>query len=268
MIRAVIIEDTKEHRKSLLTLLKDIEDVEVIGQFENTETGLNGIRQLQPELVFLDVEMPPGKTGLELLAEIPSTERTFDVIFTTQFNRFAVDAIELSCLAYLVKPIEADKLKDAVEKHRAEANKELLLTKYEVLVEHLKELPPGEKPLMLPLSSKTDERGYRAVKMEEIAYFASPSADGSSNSASGRYTTFFLTDESKIEVSNLLRHWEAKLNPYGFVRISKGMVVNMKYVHTYRKSESTVTLSYNGNKTPVLTIGDRYKSGFESGFIR
>lgn len=268
MIHTIIIEDSEEHRKTLQKLLAAYDDIELVGQFKNAAEGLEGIKSLSPDLIFLDVEMPPGKNGIQMLAEIPSKERRFDVIFTTAHNQFAVDAIDLSCLAYLTKPIDPEKLMTAISKHREAADKETLLAKYEVLVEHLKDLPSGQRPIALPLSNKADDKDLRFVRMEDIAYFVSPKGEHEVVGAYGRYTTFYFTDGSRQGVTKLLREWETKLNPYGAVRISKFVVINLAYVHTYRRSESSVSLFFNGKETTALSVGDAYRADFEGRFLR
>jgi len=255
MIRSIIIEDNDFHRDKLLKLLSGHDDMEVLGHFPHAEAGLKGIRKLRPDLVFLDIEMPPGMTGIEMLAQIPKEERTFNVIFTTQYNEYAVRAIELSCLAYLEKPIDPEKLAAALEKYRSEADREHLLQKYEVLEELLQEMPLGRKPFNLPIGTG---KGYRCVRMDEVVHLQ----------AAGSYTEFFFTDNSTLMVSHLLQDWERKLTPYGAVRIHKSHAINLKYVAEYHPSDGgRLLLRWNGQEK-CLNVGDTYRSGFEDLFLK
>jgi len=263
MIRAIIIDDSKKDRTDLRQLLEaEHYDIEIIGQFDNAEKGLRGIKELSPQLVFLDVEMPPGMDGIKMLAEIPKAERNFDVIFTTAHNRFAVQAFRMACLDFLEKPISPTELSEALAKHRAETDNKLRLAKYEVLVEHLKDIPLGRKPMNLPLGKG---KGMRCVRMDDILYMAAPGGDGSSGT-SGKYTTFFFTDGSRILVSHLLRDWERKLSPYGALRINRSNIINMKYVHAYTSDRCAVLKSGNV-LSPELTVSDKYRAGFEGRFL-
>ncbi|RXK59955.1 response regulator [Lacibacter luteus] len=110
--KAIIIDDERLARNELKKLLSDFPDIEVIDEASNVDEGLQKIEALNPDLIFLDIQMP-GKTGFDLLSEL---ERTPEVIFTTAYDEYALRAFEVNALDYLLKPIEPKRLADALHK--------------------------------------------------------------------------------------------------------------------------------------------------------
>ncbi len=111
-IRTIIIDDERLARVELRKLLGDFSDIEIIDEAVNAEEALGKIESLQPELIFLDIQMP-GKTGFELLTEL---DRSPDVIFTTAYHEYAIKAFEFNALDYLTKPVDPRRLADALQK--------------------------------------------------------------------------------------------------------------------------------------------------------
>ncbi len=120
MIKALIIDDERLARSELRKMLQDHPEIEVIGEAANAEEGVEKIEGLNPELVFLDIQMP-GKTGFELLSEL---DRTPNVIFTTAYDEYALKAFEVNALDYLLKPVEPKRLADAIQKLHAQEERE------------------------------------------------------------------------------------------------------------------------------------------------
>jgi two-component system LytT family response regulator len=112
MIRAIIIDDERLARNELKKLLMDFPEIEVISEAANASEGIEQIESLNPELIFLDIQMP-GKTGFDLLGEL---DKTPHVIFTTAYDEYALKAFEVNALDYLVKPVEPKRLADAIQK--------------------------------------------------------------------------------------------------------------------------------------------------------
>src|SRR4051812_39651894 len=111
-MKAIIIDDERLARTELKKLLQDYPEVEVIDEAANAEEGISKIESQQPDLIFLDIQMP-GKTGFDMLAQL---ERTPQVIFTTAYDEFALKAFEVNALDYLLKPVEPKRLADAIQK--------------------------------------------------------------------------------------------------------------------------------------------------------
>lgn len=120
MIRAVIIDDERLARNELKKLLLDFPEIEVIAEAANAAEGIEKVDSLNPDLIFLDIQMP-GKTGFDMLAEL---ERAPNVIFTTAYDEYALKAFEVNALDYLLKPVEPKRLADALQKLQVEEDKE------------------------------------------------------------------------------------------------------------------------------------------------
>ena len=110
--RAIIIDDERLARNELKKLLMDFPEVEVIAEAANASEGIEKVESLQPDLIFLDIQMP-GKTGFDMLAEL---DRAPHVIFTTAYDEYALKAFEVNALDYLLKPVEPKRLADALHK--------------------------------------------------------------------------------------------------------------------------------------------------------
>src|SRR6478735_3585878 len=120
MIKAIIIDDERLARNELRKLLQEFPEIEVIAEAANASEGIERIENMNPDLIFLDIQMP-GKTGFDLLSEL---DRTPNVIFTTAYDEYALKAFEVNALDYLLKPVEPKRLADAIHKLQYEISKE------------------------------------------------------------------------------------------------------------------------------------------------
>src|SRR3982075_4727558 len=119
-MRAIIIDDERLARAELRKLLQDFPEVEVIDEAANASEGIEKIENLNPDLIFLDIQMP-GKTGFDMLAEL---DKAPDVIFTTAYDDYALKAFEVNALDYLLKPVEPRRLADALHKLHLEESRD------------------------------------------------------------------------------------------------------------------------------------------------
>lgn len=120
MIKAIIIDDERLARNELKKLLTEFPEIEVVAEAANAGEGVEKIENLDPDLVFLDIQMP-GKTGFDMLAEL---DRAPQIIFTTAYDEYALKAFEVNALDYLLKPIEPKRLADAIQKLHLQEEKE------------------------------------------------------------------------------------------------------------------------------------------------
>lgn len=120
MIKAIIIDDERLARNELKKLLMDYPEIEVVAEAANVGEGIEKIENLNPELIFLDIQMP-GKTGFDLLSEL---DKTPHVIFTTAYDEYALKAFEVNALDYLLKPVEPKRLADAIQKLHLQEERE------------------------------------------------------------------------------------------------------------------------------------------------
>lgn len=219
MYKAIIIDDEEMARTLLFEMLKEYcIDIEVVDLCKDLPTGVKSIRKNKPDLVFLDIEMP-GHSGLELLDFFDTDDTDFSIIFVTAYNRYAVQAFKLSAVDYLLKPIEAEDLKNSIELFKK--NKAKHREEYSILKENLKN-PSTKKIALHTLSS------INFVNTQDILFFQ---GDGS-------YTKVFLKDGRNITLSKGLKHFENILAEiHVFFRCHKSYIVNLEYITDYIKSD-------------------------------
>lgn len=234
MLRAVIVEDEKRSRETLSGLLKlYCKNLEIVGEAENVREGIGIIRQQNPDVVFLDIQMPDG-SGFKLLEQIEQVN--FEVIFTTAYDQFAIKAIRYSALDYLLKPIFPDDLVRAVNK--AEQNKQVQRSNenIKVLLENIN-LPQAESPkIILSTSEKIN-----IIKVDDIIRCESDNY----------YTMFYFTNGKRLLVSKTLKEHEELLSEHNFIRPHRSHLINVKYIKSYLKSDGGVILMEDGSKIPV-----------------
>ncbi len=234
MVTAVIIDDEKKC-VSLLKHLIDTHctDIKVVAEADNAAQGINAIKIHQPDLVFLDIEMP-DKTGFELLTSLP--EINFDIIFTTAYNHYAIKAIRFSALDYLLKPVDLDELKNAVGRVFKKHNKKEHRESIDLLVNNIRSLQPNFSRITL-----STQDGLVILHVTEIVYCE----------ASGTYTIFFLKNKEKIIVSKTLKEYEELLSGHYFFRVHNSYLVNLNEVKKYIKGDGGSVMMSNGDEVFV-----------------
>src|SRR6187551_2904096 len=205
--RAIIIDDERLARTELRKLLMDFPEVEVVDEAANVQEGLDKIDQFNPDIIFLDINMP-GKSGFDLLQEL---DRTPYVIFTTAYDEYAVKAFEVNALDYLLKPVEPKRLADAIQKlHNAEDKEAISSTASE-----------GNKSLLTESDQVFVKDGERCwfVKLSEIRLFESV----------GNYAkVFFGTNKPLILKS--LNALEERLDDRIFFRANRKHIINLRWI--------------------------------------
>lgn len=217
MIKALIIDDEPSAINTLrLMLERYVPEITDLQTANDPAQGLVLIKTFQPQLLFLDIQMPV-MNGFELLKQLPQIN--FTIIFTTAHDQYAIQAIRFSALDYLLKPIDADELRGAVDKFMARTivnmGKHAL---YQNLLHNLSAHDKKDFKLALPTSEGT----YFFVPEEIIRL------EGESN-----YTKFFFTNRKSLLISKTLKEYEELLGDYGFIRIHKSHLVNKKHVVNY-----------------------------------
>jgi len=205
-MKAIIIDDERLARTELKKLLQDFPEVEIIDEAANADEGITKIESLQPDLIFLDIQMP-GKTGFDMLSQL---EKTPHVIFTTAYDEFALKAFEVNALDYLLKPIEPKRLADAIHKLQLSEHKEAR-TDGEFINNSL--LTENDQVFV-----KDGERCW-FVKLSDIRLFESV----------GNYAkVFFGTNKPLILKS--LNALEERLDDKTFFRANRKHIVNMRMI--------------------------------------
>ena len=228
-LKAIIVEDEANSREILRNYLaKYCEGVKLLGEAANIEQGLSLIQNQEPDLVFLDVEMPFGN-AFDLLDKIP--DRSFEIIFVTAYNQYAMDALNHHAAYYLMKPINIDELVKAVEYVRAIKEKENALEGQVLKARPIK----AEGKITLP-----QQDGFQVLEVGDI-YFCK---------ADDNYTEIYL-EKKKIVVSKTLKYFEDALQPYPFARIHKSYLVNVSEVIKYKKGKGGSVILSNGKELSV-----------------
>ncbi|MBV1887719.1 MAG: LytTR family DNA-binding domain-containing protein [Urechidicola sp.] len=229
-LKTIIVEDEKTSRDILKNYLgKYCPNVTVIGEAENIEEAMVLIRNNELDLVFLDVEMPYG-SGFDLLDKLSTI--TFETIFVTAYDHYAIDALNNHASYYLLKPISIDDLIKAVDyiveiKQRENQLQHAILKPKLAMVEDKITIPT--------------QHGFEVLEMKDILYCK----------ADDNYTQIFMSDNKTKLVSKTLKYFEIILSDNGFVRIHKSYLVNVNFVKTYKKGKGgTIELS-NGKELSV-----------------
>jgi two-component system, LytTR family, response regulator len=244
MLKAIIVDDEENARITLFTLLSEyVEDIEVIAQCENVPEAVLAINKYSPDIVFLDIEMPEYN-GFELIEFFK--EITFELIFVTAFSQYAIKAFEVSAVDYLLKPVEINSLKSAVEKVKLKIKSNA--SNIRQRVDLMKQSYQGHEiqKIALPMHD-----GLLFVEVTKIVLFE---ADRS-------YTDIYLNDGSKITVSKPMRIFEDLLvDRKHFFRPHRSFLINIHYLKKYSKGESLIKLD---NDICVAISRDR-KNDFEN----
>lgn len=234
MIKAIIVDDEKMSRETLRRMLeKYCPSVEVTAEADGYRKGIEQIRKFNPDVVFLDIQMPDG-SGFRLLEEFEEID--FEIIFTTAFDQFAIKAIKYSALDYLLKPIIPQDLVDAVtkaEKKRSESRKKKSL---DVLVETT---PPQDESSQKIILSTAEM--IHVINVDDIIRCESDNY----------YTYFFFIDGRKLLVSKTLKENEELLSNHNFIRPHKSHLVNVKYIKSFIRQEGGYIIMTDGSKIPV-----------------
>ena len=221
MITAIIIDDEPDCVQSLEQDIKaHCKEVEIVAACVGAKEGIRAINKFKPDVIFLDIEMPIID-GFELLELVSNID--FEVIFTTAYDKFALKALKISAIDYLLKPIKLEELKKAV--HKVLTKSETISSQKQInfLFEHLKEIKSDSvSKIILPTFE-----GLNFVKLQDILYCNSD----------GAYSHVHLTNGSKITISKTLRYLEEILCDFHFYRVHNSHIVNLNYIVKYSRKE-------------------------------
>lgn len=236
MISCVIIDDEKPAREALDLMLSRYfpEKIKVLAKAESLKEGIFAIYKNHPDLVFLDIEMPE-ENGTLIFNYFQQVN--FSVIFTTAYREYAIKAIKLAALDYILKPVSVDDLKVAIslyEKHK------LKTASAENIEKLINVLHPVNRVEKIPLPTFT---GFQLEKVNSIMYCE----------ADQNYTRVFIVDGEKLLISKPLNVVQSLLPDDIFYRIHKSHIVNLNYIKTYSRAEGFHVMLENGVKLDVAT---------------
>ncbi|MEM6965360.1 MAG: LytTR family transcriptional regulator DNA-binding domain-containing protein [Bacteroidota bacterium] len=231
-LTAVIVDDVAQARATLKEDLAEYcPDVEIIGEAVGVVTGTKLLKKIQPDVVFLDIQLKDG-SGFDIL-EILGEALAAQVIFTTASDAFAIKAFKFSAVDYLLKPIDPDELMAAVEKV-AKANISPKKN-YELLLDTVK-----EKALPQRMALHTLEK----IHVTEIA-------DIVRCESSGNYTTFFFKGGQKLLVTKTLKEFDQMLSDHQFARVHQSHLINARQIRAFVKLDGGYLVMHDGSKVPV-----------------
>ncbi|WP_431164702.1 LytR/AlgR family response regulator transcription factor [Tenacibaculum halocynthiae] len=242
-IQAVIVDDELNARENLRYLLNAFcKEVEIVSEVANVDEATVAINKHKPQLVFLDIEMP-RKNGFQLLDEF--SEIDFQIIFITAYDMYAIKAFEVAAIDYLLKPIDIERLQEAVKKvKKSIKNTEFSKANLNVLKENKKAL----QKIAIPY--KTD---YVILDIDNVLCIE----------ADRMYSVVYTKNNKKYMVAKKLSYYENLLcNKKDFVRLHRSWIVNINKIEVYSKKEKEVTLE-SDFKVPV---SKSYKENFETLF--
>lgn len=240
MLRTVLIDDDQSNISALSEKLsRHCPDVEIIARCDNGAEAINVIESGKPDVVFLDIEMPV-MNGFVMLQHL--TYKQFALIFVTAYDHYAIKAIRYSAIDYLVKPVEIEELKAAVEKAEMNRTNRSSQLQLDLFLEQVHKKQP--KRLTIP----TNE-GFQFINIENIMYLE----------ASNNYTTLYLSGDQKFLVCRTLKDFEDLLPVHTFIRIHHSHIINKDYVEKYIRGDGGQVVMKNGNN---LDVSKRKKSEF------
>lgn len=246
MIKTILIEDEPASRQALETMVLEFcPELQLSGIAASVDRAEELIKAEQPDLVFLDIELPDG-TGFDLLERFP--EPTFDIIFTTGYEKYAIRAFKTAAMDYLMKPIDPDELRSAVGRIMSKRKVSRKTDQYKVLMQNLKS--GGNEQIAL-----ASQEGFLFVKIKDIIYCK----------GDGAYTYFFLRNEDKVTVSKNIGEFEELLEDYGFFRVHKSYLINLNEMKKYIRGEGGYVVLSN-NQT--VDVSKRRKEAFMARLAR
>ncbi len=235
MINAIIVEDEKSSRNNLKNLLAMYcKDVTVTGEAGTIEEGvaLLKAKSEQTDVAFLDINLPDGLV-FQLLNQFE--EKNFDIIFVTAYDKFAMQACEYSCIGYITKPIDPEKLESAVSRIRTRKNPQTNM-RYDVFKSFYGKNPYSKPKICIPYNDEVF-----LVPVSEIIRLQSED----------NYTHFFLKDGRKLTASKTIKSFEKPLENYSFLRIHRSHIINMNHIEKYVRGEGGSVVMEGGAQIEV-----------------
>lgn len=242
MIKAIIVDDELKSREILSALVtKYCEGIKIEAEAHNVADAVRMINEHNPDLVFLDIAMPDG-TGFDVLNMLDEADP--EIIFTTAYNEYALQAIKADAIDYILKPINILELQTAVQRATERILDKRNLDAARELLKHNRFANAHPGKIAIP-----DSDGLRFIDVEQIIYLE----------AKGTYTEFFCTGEHKYLSSKPLKEYEIILPPDQFFRAHHSYIINLKFIQNYHKGNGGYVTMAEGS---VIDISKRKKRRF------
>ena len=237
-LKALIVDDERLARRELRSLLADFSEVEIVGEADSVSQALDLIENKQPTIVFLDIQLT-NETGFDLLEQVESAE--FKTIFVTAFDAYAIRAFEVNALDYLLKPVNPERLKKAIEK---------IVKNEKSAANNLRPLAFDDR-LLLEMSGRSV-----FLKINRISHIL----------AAGDYSEVFTIEGKKLLIEKPLREWETRLPEKHFIRIHRTSIINLECVERLESWFNRSYQIYLQNNREPLTVSRRYAAQLKQKF--
>ena len=234
-MNAIIIDDENKARRVLRTLIEEeCSEITIVGEASNLIDGVAIIKTEQPDIVFLDIEMPEH-SGLEIASFFKDEPILFQIIFTTAYNQYAIEALKLSAIDYLLKPIDEDELKIAISKAKAILNEDKVNDRLKNIEKAFQQLSLNKIALEVP-------NGIMFVAHEDIILFE----------ADGVYTKVYLQNGKTELISKTLKHFSDQLLEKSiFYKPHRSYLINLKYMSQFVKNDGYYIVLENNKTIPI-----------------
>ena len=229
--KALVVDDERLARKELILMLKEFENINVVGEADDVPSAIEAINKLNPNVIFLDIQMP-GESGFDLLNKIDTEAK---IIFVTAFDEHAIHAFEINALDYLLKPINPERLKLSIE--RLELDSE----------------DAGNQ------NKKLNYDDYLLLNLNNHIKFLSISSIISITSA-GDYSNILLDKNKKGLTLKSMKEWEKRLPEKHFCRIHRSTIINMNYIERIEEWFNNSYRVYLKNIKDPMVMSRRYAS--------
>lgn len=227
--KAIIVDDEQDARENLRSFIdQNHPEIELVGEANSASSAYDLFNEKEPDLVFLDIEMPGGN-GFEFL-KMFDQEIQFDVIFTTAYGHYALQAIKFSAIDYILKPLDPDEIREAVRRF---VHKQTLMSnrgsdQIETLIYNLNQQSSIEAKLVIPEVS-----GFSIHAVSSIIYLQ----------GEGNYTTIIMDEQKKVTSSKTLAHYDDLLKSHGFLyRVSRSCIINLNKMERFSSKEGNVII--------------------------
>ena len=236
MINTILVDDEIDSIRVLQRLLEEFcPQVRIIGTANGVESALSLIRETSPDLVLLDIEMSQGN-AFDLLNQL--LPLTFQVIFVTAFDNYAIRAFRYSAVDYLLKPVDVDDLLEAIGRVQSKPASQDLVQQMKILLENVGVLQFSQQKIAIPTIT-----GLTFIPMQDIVRFE----------ASSNYTMIHLTGSEPILATKSIKEYEDVLPQTVFCRIHNSHIINLSKIKTYQKGRGGMVIMEDGSTIEVAS---------------
>jgi two-component system LytT family response regulator len=238
MITALLIDDDDNLRNGMQSLLlRYAPEIQIVGQANSVKTGVEAMEHLQPQVVFLDIQMTDG-TGFDVLEQIAhrNGKSTSHIVFITAHEQYAIKAFRFSALDFLLKPVDPEELQKVIEKIKNVLVKNDDYSHIDLLLENIRKKVDNFKRIAL---SNSD--GIHLFEVSDIIRCESED----------NYTKFFIKNSKPILISKTLKEYEELLTEHGFERIHQSHLINIAYLKSYIKKDGGYVVMADDSNLPI-----------------